>query len=242
MICAIFLVFRNRSRKEKVCKIVSLLQDRLKKDRLQITSNDNTEPFPPNFSSIFSVTAFKDGKKLQNHCRMMGIRRVFPQKYLVSRWQQLIHSKEGRSEIILSVMLTGESHCDSPRSNGKRKWNLAETTMYVQLYNRAVNQLFLSYAAIIKKTHFFSLLLLMNVSISVSCSWSMLIELHWHRKAVVYRKSWFGTEFGVDFQILVLEYDRASLLHGYMIFFFLTGRHWKMKVSGYRFQFWQSRK
>lgn len=142
MICAIFLVFRNRSRKEKVCKI-ACCRTGLKRDRLQITSNDNTEPFPPNFSSIFSVTAFKDGKKLQNHCRMMGIRRVFPQKSLVSRWQQLIHSKEGRSEIILSVMLTGESHCDSPRSNGKRKWNLAETTMYVQLYNRAVNHLIL---------------------------------------------------------------------------------------------------
>lgn len=55
----------------------------------------------------------------------------------------------------------------------------------------------------------------------------------------------WNCEFGVDFQSLVLEYDRASLLHGYLIlsFFWLEDiEKWKPKAVIFGFEWAENRR
>ena len=67
MVCVILLVFRNRTRKEDEFEreLTACCRAGLKGDKAQAAIGDNHNHFFPIFSSIFSVTAFKDGKRLR---------------------------------------------------------------------------------------------------------------------------------------------------------------------------------
>lgn len=66
MVCVVLLVFRNRSRKEGEFEreLAACCRAGLKGDRAQAAIDGDRNHFFPTFSSIFSVTEFKDGKRL----------------------------------------------------------------------------------------------------------------------------------------------------------------------------------
>jgi len=65
MVCVILLVFRNRSRKEDKFEreLTACCRAGLKEDRAQAAADGDHNHFFSIFSSIFSVNAFKDGKR-----------------------------------------------------------------------------------------------------------------------------------------------------------------------------------